>query len=88
MTPASEDGVTSLLPWHGSTLVVLLSLALAANNALPGRCTSTQSHAFSFPPTFEEGTLICSACQCRYYRGRGAFESLGAGLHMDPGDIA
>lgn len=25
---------------------------------------------------------------CRYYRGRGAFESLGAGLPMAPGDIA
>ena len=24
----------------------------------------------------------------RYYRGRGAFESMGAGLHMEPGDIA
>eukprot|EP00854_Cymbomonas_tetramitiformis_P009161 gene9161-10859_t len=24
----------------------------------------------------------------RYYRGRGAFESMGAGIHMDPGDIA
>eukprot|EP00884_Botryococcus_braunii_P022159 jgi/Botrbrau1/8627/Bobra.0196s0021.2 len=24
----------------------------------------------------------------RYYRGRGAFESMGAGIHMNPGDIA
>jgi 2,3-bisphosphoglycerate-independent phosphoglycerate mutase len=24
----------------------------------------------------------------RYYRGRGAFESMGAGLAMEPGDIA
>lgn len=24
----------------------------------------------------------------RYYRGRGAFESMGAGLEMKPGDIA
>lgn len=23
-----------------------------------------------------------------FYRGRGAFESMGAGLHMEPGDIA
>ena len=25
---------------------------------------------------------------CRYYRGRGAFESMGAGLQMQPGDVA
>lgn len=25
---------------------------------------------------------------CRYYRGRGAFESMGAGIDMAPGDIA
>ena len=25
---------------------------------------------------------------CRYYRGRGAFESMGAGIPMEPGDIA
>ena len=24
---------------------------------------------------------------CRYYRGRGAFESLGAGLAMEDGDV-
>lgn len=25
---------------------------------------------------------------CRHYRGRGAFETMGAGLDMIPGDIA
>ncbi len=27
-------------------------------------------------------------CMARYYRGRGAFESMGAGIAMHPGDIA
>jgi len=27
-------------------------------------------------------------CMARYYRGRGAFESMGAGIAMQPGDIA
>ena len=27
-------------------------------------------------------------CRCRYYKGRGAFESMGAGIEMRPGDIA
>ena len=30
----------------------------------------------------------CMHWQCRYYRGRGAFESMGAGIEMQPGDIA
>jgi 2,3-bisphosphoglycerate-independent phosphoglycerate mutase len=30
--------------------------------------------------------LLPSVVRC--YRGRGAFESMGAGLHMEPGDIA
>ena len=33
-------------------------------------------------------TMCRQACLCRYYRGRGAFESMGAGLPMQPGDIA
>jgi hypothetical protein len=32
------------------------------------------------------GRIMCECC--RHYRGRGAFESLGAGLAMAPGDIA
>lgn len=32
--------------------------------------------------------LCCAAVPGRYYRGRGAFESMGAGLPMAPGDIA
>jgi hypothetical protein len=32
--------------------------------------------------------LVFVVYSCRYYRGRGAFESMGAGLPMAPGDIA
>lgn len=32
--------------------------------------------------------LIKEYSCCRHYRGRGSFEAMGAGLHMDPGDVA
>jgi 2,3-bisphosphoglycerate-independent phosphoglycerate mutase len=52
----------------------------SGDDRLPPECT--ESRVIELPKNAAGG------CRCRYYRGRGAFESMGAGLPMAPGDIA
>jgi 2,3-bisphosphoglycerate-independent phosphoglycerate mutase len=56
-------------------------------------CGSDTAHMsiFGYPPrTYAhiDRSLPLCLTGVSYYRGRGAFESMGAGLDMQPGDIA
>jgi hypothetical protein len=61
--------------------------------ALSGLSIACAENFAAHNPMFSSSLAVsCSsvpACAaCRHYRGRGAFESMGAGIAMAPGDIA
>ena len=70
-------------PWENQSIPTLDKLALTGANGLmdsyqPGiACGSDTAHMSMF-----------GYCPATFYKGRGAFETEGSGLEMNPGDIA
>ena len=63
---------------------------LSARQQTLGNAVATQDHELPLRTRCFAGLTLTnmSSVLGRYYRGRGAFESMGAGIPMQPGDIA